>query len=279
LCIFSISAHAEIKKVKDTLAYLKYDKAYWQVFIKQGDAAGKKISGSAYDKSIITWLQDGENIFACGIQGEAEIINIKTGKSQPVTLPAKSINDAVISPDGKLILYSDIAKDATDNKLWLYEVASKISKPLFKNIQGRQYDPKWSVNGDSFYFVTGVANTSYQISQATLKNLQPRVVVHNTRYNLDVDESINGKLTYSSNLKNSFDIWIKDGSKTTQLTKTEGSESHPNWSSDETHIYFEKLVDGVVNIWSVNVSDSEIKQVTFSKAGARFPVVYKRWVK
>ena len=64
-----------------------------------------------------------------------------------------------------------------------------------------------------------------------------------------------------------------------QLTNTEGSESHPSWSSDETRIYFEKLNDGVTNIWSVNVLDSQLKQITFSETGARLPVIYKRLVK
>ena len=87
------------------------------------------------------------------------------------------------------------------------------------------------------------------------------------------------RLLIQAILKTVFDIWIKEGDEIKQLTKTEGSESHPSWSSDETHIYFEKLNDGVTNIWSVNVSDGQLKQITFSETGARLPVIYKRLMK
>lgn len=274
-----LSCTGVIAVSNEKLAFLKYTGDYWQVFVKQGDGQEIKISVSQYDKSAISWLADGNRLFVCGVQGDAEIFNIKTGLSEKVALPKDSINDAVISPDGKTIIYSHIASDSTDNKLWLYDVISKSEVPVLSKMQGRQYDPKWNIAGSAFYFVTGVANTTYSINQATLKDKTSDVVVYNAGYNLDVDVSNSGKLAYSSNVDNSFDIWVKTGKETKQLTTDSGSEARPSWSSNENTVYFEKMIDGVVNIWAVNALDGRQRQVTFSELGARSPVVYKMVVK
>lgn len=268
--------NAETINEQDKLAYLKYTGEYWQVFVLDKEGNEKKVSATAYDKSTLTWLADGVHLFTCGIQGDAEIINIENAQSKIIELPRKSINDAVLSPDGEQVVYSHIASGSTDNKLWLYNTTLKSDKPIFPRMQGRQYDAKWNVTGDHIYFITGIADTSYGINKAALTDTKSTVVVGNARYNLDVDVSTNGKIAYSSNLKNSFDIWIKDGDDIRQLTKEHGSEARPSWSQDERRIYFERMHDGVTNVWSVNVSDGQMKQVTFSKSGARFPVAYKR---
>ena len=267
---------------KDALAFLQYDGDYWQVFVKQGDAEAKKVSTSLYDKSALSWLADGITLFVCGIQGNAEIINTVSKKSQLISLPKNNINDAVMSPDGRKIVYSHIANASINNKLWLYDRETKTNIALLADMPGRQYDPKWNVNGDAIYFVTGVANTHYEINKIALnkapKKSKAQPVIVNAKYNLDVDVSVAEKVVYSSNLKGSFDLWVKSDKGITQLTSLEGSESRPSWSQDETKVYFERMNNGVLNIWSTTYLEGDLTQITTSKTGARQPVLFNQAV-
>ena len=165
LFIFLLGSMNVHSSSQDTLAFLQYDDGYWQVFVKQGDAEAKKVSTSLYDKSALSWLADGITLFVCGIQGNAEIINTVTNESKLIQLPKDNINDAVMSPDGNKIVYSHIAKDSSNNKLWLFDRKENTNIPLFSEMPGRQYDPKWNVKGDAIYFVSGIANTHYEINK------------------------------------------------------------------------------------------------------------------
>jgi len=269
-------ATASIADNGDRLAYLQYDGDYWQVFINDENGNRKQITKSKYDKSAISWLANGSKIFACGIQADAEIVDIKTGVVEIVGLPKSTINDAVISPDGTIILYSYIAAGSTDNKLWLYDIRSKKDKPILASMPGRQYDPKWSVMGDAFYFTTGFANKRYSIAKMVSGAKKAEIVVQNAALNLDVDVAKSGDLAYSSNIKNNFDIWIKQGRGVKQLTNTHETESHPSWASKSDAIYYASIIKGISNIWCLNIKgNTQAQQVTDSKMGARYPVVFK----
>lgn len=277
LLLGSMSAHSS---PQNTLAFLQYDGDYWQVFVRQGTAEAKKVSTSRYDKSALSWLADGVTLFVCGIQGNAEIINTVKNESQLIQLPKNNINDAVMSPDGSKIVYSHIAKNSPNNKLWLFNRKNNTNTPLFPEMPGRQYDPKWSVKGDAVYFVTGVANTHYEINKLLLSKVSSKAeaqpVIVNTKYNLDIDISVTEKAVYSSNLKGGFDLWVKDGDSGRQLTFLDGSESRPSWSQDEKQVYFETMNEDVLNIWSVTYPEGELTQITTSKTGARHPVLFNK---
>ena len=272
--------HFALAANEDVLAYIQYDNDYWQAYVRQADGQHKRLTDSAYDKSTVSWLADGKHVFVGGIQGQGEIINIETGGSEKIKLPKREINDAVISPDGNKIIYSYIPKNSPNNKLWLYDVESGKDQPLLIKQPGRQYDPKWNVKGDRYYFTTGESHQAYGINTAVPGKQGSDPVIQNAVLNFDVDLSPSGKIAWSSNFKQSFDIWIKHGKKTTQLTTASGSETHPSWSSNESTIYFVQVVDGINNIWRIAADgEGKAKQVTFSKTGARYPSVYKKVVK
>lgn len=266
--------------VDEKLAYLEYTGDFWQVFILDlHSKKSKQISRKNYDVSVVSWLGDGNRLFICGLQGEASIMNIVTGETVDIALPFKTVNDAVISPDGTKILFSTIAEGSMDNKLWVYDISNKKTEALFSKLPGRQYDPKWGENEDEVYFISGVSNESYGVRKGSLKNNKSNSVIKDSYYNLDVDISKHGKVVYSSNHSGDYDIWARQNKKVWKVLEREGTESHPVWSPDENTIYFEAFKNGISNIWSVDSgakdkSKSAIKQITFSKNGARYPVVY-----
>ncbi len=272
LCFVS-SANAENG---ERLAYLQYDGDYWQVYVNDENGLTKKITKSHYDKTAISWFAGGYKLFVCGIQAEAEIIDVETKVSEKIFLPKATVNDAVMSPDGKKILYSYIDMDTTDNKLWLYDLRTNENKPILANLQGRQYDPKWNVAGNAFYFITGFADKSYSIAKSFLNSKIAEIVIHNTRLNLDIDVSKNEDVAWSSNMKNSFNIWVKLGKEVRQLTNTEETDMHPNWSKNSDSIYFSRVEKGVSNIWKLSVNgDASAQKITHSETGARYPIVFK----
>lgn len=278
LTLFAISVNANSS---DVLAYLEHSDGYWQVYLKNGKKPAKQISTSSYDKSKVSWFADGKELFICGIQGDIEIINIKTGGIKSIQLPHPNINDALISPDGKKIIYSAINRGSINNKLWLYDVKTEDFKPLLKTLVGRQYDPKWHPDSNQYYFVTGVLNKSYGIAKSRINSNVSEPVVHNQKLNLDVDIALNGDIAYSSNITSNFEIWMISSGKPKQLTKSAASAIHPSWSTDGGSIYFEKVVAGVTNIWKASVkkqlkTQGNARQITFSKNGARYPVVYRQ---
>lgn len=260
----------------ESMAYLQYDGDYWQVYINDGTGQTQKITSSQYDKSTISWFANGAKLFVCGIQAEAEIVDIETGTIKSISLPKPTVNDAVMSPDGSKILYSYIAADTVDNKLWLFDLRSNTNKPILSNMQGRQYDPKWNVAGDVFYFTTGFANKNYSIAKAIPGSNVAEVVIQNAKLNLDVDVAKDGNIAWSSNVKNSFNIWMLRDNKVKQLTNVPEADTHPSWSSKEGVIYFARVKDGISNIWQLNINGkTEAKQITNSEIGARYPVVFK----
>ncbi len=270
---FATSVNAD---TGDRLAYLQYDGDYWQVYINDENGNVRKVTSSQYDKSTISWFSNGSKLFVCGIQAEAEVVEIKTGAVEKINLPKSPVNDAVISSDGNRILYSYIAADATNNKLWLYDRRTDKNSEILKNVQGRQYDPKWSMDSDTFYFTTGIANKNYSIAKATSGFNMVEIIIQNTNLNLDADPGVNGNIVYSSNIKNSFNIWMLKNKKVMQITNSPDADTHPSWSKKTGVIYFARVRNGISNIWRLAMeSESAARQFTNSEIGARYPVVFK----
>ena len=276
LCVSGLTLSDEDNKI----AYMMYTGSNWQVYILDVNTGkSKQVSAVSYDVSTVSWLNDGMHVFICGIQAQAEIINVSNGDSRKIKLPFDTINDAVISPDGSKLVFSYINPGSINNKLWVMDINSNTMRPILKDLEGRQYDPKWSKDGSEIYFVSGVAGGAYGIAKYSLSSKKATKLITNAFYNLDVDINNNGDIAYSSNISGNFDIWTDDGVTRKRITSDTGTQTHPGWSVDSDHIYYESVKDGISNIWSADLSAAESsaahKQLTFSQHGARYPAVYR----
>ncbi len=274
----SCSLHAS----EDALAYLSYTGEYWQAFVlKSDDKTAKRVTDTDFDISTISWLANGEQLFLNGLQGELGIVDISSGEYKEISTLHKSSNDAVITRDGKRIAYSAILEHGRDNKLFYFDMDSKKLFPLFHDLAGRQYDPKWSKDGNFLYFISGKSNDHYDVVRGDIATGRINVLVNNALYNLDVDVSDSGHIAYSSNVHGNYDVWIQTERAAINITKDASVSSHPAWNKEGTRLYFEKVQDGIPNIWAAGISslvnELEIKQVTFTSRGSRYPVVYKSW--
>lgn len=265
----------------DKLAFMMYSGDNWQVHLMDLDNRQvAQLTTKPYDVSTVSWLQDGEHVYICGIQGQSEIININDGSSRDIRLPYSAINDAVISPDGSKLVFSHIRPGGSlINKLWLMDIEKNAATPILVDHEGMQYDPKWSSNGEEVYFITGEPGRAFGISKYSLLDNKVTRVVHNDFYNLDADIGPDGKLAYSSNVSGNFDVWTQDDRSRARVTASVAAQTHPSWSGDGKKLYFEMVTDGISNIWSVESvageSGAAPVQLTSSPVGARYPVVYR----
>ncbi len=272
-CLPLMSAYAE------SVAYLKYTKDFWQVHIKDTETGeDRQATSTDYDKTRVSWV--GKNkMFVNGVQGQMTIVDLSSGEEKPLPLISSHVNDAVLSKDGRYILYSTISDTSDLNRLYILDRNSDKNTALPKR-EGLQFDPAWSSDGRHFYFVAGDNRGPYSLWQSSLDGGDQRPVVKNRHHNLDINESSGGILAYSSNQAGNYDIWINENGQTRQLTEYEGYDGKPNWSGDGKTVYFESTRNGVVNIWSMTVDDPDTKawhkpvQITHSDQGARLPVVY-----
>ena len=255
------------------VAYLAVDKFYWQVFLMSGEGKNiKPISNSSYDKSSISWYPDGKYLLASGNQGELFKINIKTGKESPISLPFKHVNDAVISPDGKYIAFSQKPEGSIYNKLWLMNVKTQ-KKIKVGWRKGFQHEPVFSTDSKTLYYLSGDNDQSHDIMKYNIQSKSLDNLTVGTLYNLDVQPNLHGQIAFSSNRSGNYEIWVQTGFKLKKLTDHVAMDGRPSWSHDNKMIYFESNRSGVMNIWAVPVDGSQApKQVTFSKEGARYPL-------
>ncbi|MFW5775396.1 MAG: DPP IV N-terminal domain-containing protein [Chitinivibrionales bacterium] len=132
--------------------------------------------------------------------------------------------------------------------------------------------PTWSPNG-------------YQIAFTSDRSGQPQIYIMdsegaNTK-RITFDGSYQDspawspkadKIAYSSLHNGKFDIWIvdPDGANARAVTSMPGNNEYPSWSPDGAHIAFVNTRGRASNIYAVNVTRGEVKQLTFS-GNAKMP--------
>lgn len=275
LCIVSSDS---ISGESNKLAYLSYTGDYWQAFIQEAnDQPARKVTDTDFDISAISWTDDGERLFICGLQGETGLVDINSGDYTAIRLPHKNTNDAVMSSDGNKIIYS-VKPNGGNNKLYYYDLKKKLSSPIFTRLKGRQYDPKWSKDGKSVFFISGESDLHYEIIKGDLITDSSNVVVNNAYNNFDVDVTDN-KIVYSSNVNGAYNIWLHSNGSNILLTNETNTNAHPSISGDGNQVYYERVDDGNTSIWALDISSrpdlSTAKQISSNSNPARYPVVYK----
>jgi TolB protein len=259
---------------KYKIAYLGYADGFWQVFTMMEDGSNRKqITKSQYDKSRISWYPDGEHLLVNSNQGGIYKVNLSTGKEQPIKTELVGMQDSVISPDGKQIVFSLSTGDSIDaNNLWLMNVdGSNLHK--ITNMKWLQHEPTWDVKGEWIYFLSGKGGQSHDIWRVSLKNKRTEQLTVGQLYHFDVDLSTNGEMVFSSNRSGFYDIYKQKGTGSAQaLTSDDSLDARPHWSPDGKRIAFESARGGVINIWLMDADGSNLRQITNNNVGARYPV-------
>ena len=259
------------------VAFLAYEKGFWQVFLMGQDGSRQKqVSFSPYDKNKISWYPSGKYLLLNGSQGELVKLEIETGNETPLNIPLEPIADAMISPNGKQVAFSISAAGPLDrNDIWIAnEDGSELRK--LTRMKGLQHEPVWSNDGKDIYFLSGIVGANKQhhdVFRLTLSNNAIEQLTSSALYHFDIALSREGDIAFSNNRSGDYEIWLKQSSgQSTQVTNSPGVDAKPNWSPDGEKLIFESTRSGVPNIWMYDLKSGETKQITRQKIGARNPV-------
>lgn len=259
-------------ELKGVIAYLGYTSGFWQVFTTDFHRT-RQITESSYDKSRLSWFPDGEHLLVNGINGRIFKVSLKDGKENEIKTSLAGMTDAVISPDGKQIVFSlSTARSNDANNLWLMNSDGTNLRKLTK-MKWLQHEPTWGTRGEWIYFLSGRGGQTHDIWRISTKTGNKEQLTAASLYHFDVSVAANGTLAYSGNRSGNYEIWTQTiNGKPRQLTHNDTLDARPTWSADGQWIAYESATAGIVNIWIMSEDGSSLAQLTQAKVGARFPV-------
>lgn len=259
------------------VAFLAYKKGFWQVFTMDADGRNQKqVSFSSYDKNKISWFPNGKSLLLNGSQGEIVELELETGNETAFEIPLEPIADAVISPNGRQLVFSISAAGPVDrNDIWVVDKDGRNLRKITR-MKGLQHEPAWSKDGKTIYFLSGIVGVNKQHHDIFRVNILSNNVEQLTNlalYHFDIALSETGDIAFSNNQSGDYEVWIKRSSgQLTQITSSPGVDSKPNWSPNGEKLIFESTRTGQPNIWVHDLKSGETKQITRQKIGARNPV-------
>jgi TolB protein len=259
------------------IAYLSFAEGYWQIFIM--DDYGKRhrqVTKSPYDKIKLSWYPSADYLLVNGSQGQVVKLDVKTATETELKLPLPGIADAVISPLGKQVAFSLSVAGSTDrNDLWLVNVDGSGLKRLTR-MRGLQHEPVWASNGSQLYFLSGKVGEGKQHHDIFRYDLTTGSVTQITSaslFHFDIAVDKKNQLLYSSNQTGNYEIWYRNAdNQSKQLTHHPGVDAKPSWSASSDAIVYESSQNGVSNVWWLDLTTGQQRQLTRSNVGARGPV-------
>jgi len=259
---------------QDIVAYLANTGIYWQVWTMNPDgSAQKQITDSPVDKNHIAWYPDGKHILVSSNEGAPYKVNIVTKSSIIVSLPVTGMQDAVVSPDGKNIVFSlSIDDDRDNNHIWLIDSDGNNLRKL-TNKGGLQHEPVWSPDGKWIYFLSKTSGQAHDIWRVSIDGKSTEQLTVGQLYHFDLAVFNDRKIAFSSNRTGNYEIWVRDNGKDTSITDNDVFDGRPTWSSDANELIYESSNNGIINLWRISTGKNQMpKQLTHYKHGARFPI-------
>jgi Tol biopolymer transport system component len=252
---------------KERLAYSHLTEGYWQVWFTDLNRAGSRhITTSPFDKRHPVWLDGGSTIMYRTNNGELYTLDVESGKEQRMLEKLGQVSDPDWSNAMGLLTFTRFSPNlADDSEIWTISLDGSGQRVL-TNLQGMQYNPSFSPDGEKIAYVSGKGFGTHEIWVMDIdgKN-QKRLTENKDGYDILPDWSPDGKrIAFASDRTGNLDIWVVDSDDGSQkrLTHYEGLDTYPAWSSDGRDIYFVSNRSGELRIWKVDYLSGEATQVT-----------------
>lgn len=276
IIIICVLASIAAPKAWADIAYLALaEDGLWQVWVMQSDGTdSKQVTDSAFDKSRISWYPDGENLLVNGNDGRLYRVSSDGGKAVGITTRLTGMLDAMISPNGKQIVFSLSTSDSIDdNNIWVIDADGSNPRKITQ-MSAMQHEPVWDAEGEWIYFLSGDGGQAHDIWRVRPDGSNREQITVNQLYHFDLAPGPEGQLAFSSNRSGNYEIWLqKDQQAAVQLTDAPALDARPSWSPDGERIVYESSRGGL-NIWMIQLDSRQQVQLTHHKSGARFPVWY-----
>jgi TolB protein len=270
-------AHAGVAHLvfaESAIAYLAVSENTWQVW--RMESSGKKarqVTGGTVDITHISCSADGQRILASTSQGLAQLIDLTKEAIKPVPLQPRRVAEAALSPDGTQVAFSLASTgDPDSNELYIVGVDGRALQKVF-GAPARQRELAWSRDGRSLYFASGNDGPTQDLWRVVLETGTAEQLTANAGFNFDVAAGAGDTFVFSSNRTGDFELWLgRPNATPTRLTHHAGIDAHPSFSPNGKTIVFERVDNGVSNIWKLRVGANTLVQLTRTRGGARAPV-------
>jgi len=229
----------------DKIAFLSNKDFYFDLYIMSaidGKIIKKLIKGNRTadfeELNILTpsltWSPDGKKIALGAKSGGYDvvyIIDVESEDRETVPFSLEGVKSVTWSPDGKSLAF--IGHTAVQSDLYIYNLETKQLENLTDDLFSDS-DPAWSFNGSKIFF------TSDRVDKLSKEVLPDSFKIYKHDYNqLDI---------YS------FELDTKKIERVTSLPYSD--ETSPIASPDGKHLLFISDLNGINNIYKINLVDS-----------------------
>ncbi len=274
----AVAFAAAAQGAEGQIAYLAHGDAFWQVWLMEGDGSGvRQLTRSAYEKARAEWYPDGSALLVSSLDGRQFRVDAETGAEERVPIPVAGAVDAVVSPDGARIAFSvSTAGSVDDNEIWIANADGSAPGRLTKQ-PGLQHEPRWSVDGQWIYFVSGDGGASHDIFKVSLASRALQQLTVDSLYQFELDVAPDGQLAFSSNRSGNYEIYsAAESAKAVRWTDDPALDGHPSWTPNGRSLVFHSTRAGALNLFRVDAPGGEPRQLTHhSGSGARDPAVWR----
>lgn len=211
------------------------------------------------------WSPDGKSI-ACVTHGLGpkqaevmlEIIDVESGTARPIKAgPWYYISRITWVGDGSGIIVA--ATETAGGPGQLYLVGDQATRQITNDPNNYTLV---SGSSDSSVFVTRNVERSSSIWHVSVMESPPITISVEQKKGLaEVERGTEGRLIYSVFDGKNINLWLRDGSRTRQLT-FEADNSKPTMSPDGRYIVFCSTRAGTMNIWRMNSDGTQPLQLT-----------------
>ena len=215
----------------------------------------------------IAWTSDSREVIFGGGAGQRNMLRVQAdGSGKPVSMGLREAAFPAASTRGNRLAYAEMRYDVN---LWEADLeetghATRTWRKLTPST-GRKVNAQYSPDGKRIAFSSNRAgNYEIWVADADGGNASPLTaeggqVTGSPRWSPDGE-----RIAFDCNLRGgAYDIYVinADGGKPQRLT-SEGANIIPAWSPHGSRIYFGSNRTGRLEIWSMDSSGKDLKQIT-----------------
>lgn len=278
-----VASFAATVQANSRIAFLRYTKGYWQVWVMNKDGgAQKQLTFSQADKRDVSWFKDGKKLLVSTNLNDIYVTNLSTGKEKlvQVKLPVSKayIRDIMLSPDDKQFVFVIDKQMDSNGEVWVSDLDGQHVRRIYKS----QYflsKPVWTYNGNDIVFrvVPFLHGNELGHNIWIMKNngTEAKLVMNDRPSHSDQVCSKLNQISFSSlRDSNNYNIWVVglNGKGLKEVTSNMGDTSDPSWSPNGRHIAFTSNKTGRDQIWVIRSDGTGLTQLTHGPQGAHHPV-------
>jgi len=243
----------------------------WRIPIPRTGAPAAKWSDAqqlTFESSVIGSLDlspDGKwAYFASTRSGNWDIWSMPAtgGELRQLTNAPEDDNTIHLSPDGTTLAF--VSERSGRREIWTMSAAGGRAKQI-TNDQSPKFWPRWSPDSQSIAFQASDSSSNLNLWLVPAQGGEARQITDVKRLFYPLWWPDGQSLVSVGSVGRGLWRFPIDGGRPGALTGADFKRVSSNdlrWSSDQTQIYFQSRETGILNIWSLSVTDGAVRQLT-----------------